>query len=893
MKPHFWNTVEDAFKCAEALEAAGETVYMAQATFKAPVDRTQENALFLRSFFMDIDCGDEKPYPSQAAGLESVKVFCAKTGLPYPAMVNSGNGLYAYWPTDTDMAPDQWKTLSLTLKKIAAAVGFIYDTTRTSDSASVLRPVGSYNKKSEKKLVHVINDCEIFPLEQIIDIIRRSAENLQIDVKKLKAPTKKGLNSEFLEGFSGPPADPELIADGCAQIRAMRDTRGQVTEPIWYAAIGVLRYAMEGHKIIHEWSEGHDNYSFEETESKIEQHKMPPTTCAYFGELNPSVCIGCRHNNKIKTPVSLGRISPRVELPEDRCSPPEGFEVTEDGVYYKADNIRVYGYDIYPSNISYDVMLGYEVITFRHKMPHVGWSEFTMRSALLHDPKTFFMCLHDNHVQVVGLQEKKFMGSYLEQYVNKLRAMKKVTTLYSQMGWHGREFVLGSELLKANEDSETIGLAAQVPHAVKGIKEAGDRDVWVEATKIFNKPDMEAHAFMFLAAAFGAPLMQFTGYSGALICGVGRSGAAKTLMSEWGASAWGDPKALTMYKEDTKNSIVGRLGAYGSLPLTIDEVSNLEALDISDLLYKVTQGRDKVRLNRSGMERSNPNQWRTIAVVSSNHSLGEKLATLKADASAELNRMLEFAVRKPAALTKTDNADPAGDIYRMIYKNYGSVGKVYAQYLVDNYDSLERGILAVMDVIFKAAEMRSEERFWCVLAATTLYGGVLAKKAGLIKFELGPVRQWIIETIMGQREAKKDNVDDSITVIGNFLDSIAPNTLVVSNSNGHMPTVLKVPNLAILARYEVDTRILYVNKDSLRAYLKKKSTGYNVLKQYLMSTSPRPVLLDQDKRKVLSSGLIESSGTLVRTWVLDMSHPALGNCVAELVKNVDSKEKVA
>ena len=63
-----------------------------------------------------------------------------------------------------------------------------------------------------------------------------------------------------------------------------------------------------------------------------------------------------------------------------------------------------------------------------------------------------------------------------------------------------------------------------------------------------------------------------------MIALVGKSGHGKTIMQRWVQSVYGNHAALMMYKEDTKNALVARLGLYGSLPLTVDEISNIDAM---------------------------------------------------------------------------------------------------------------------------------------------------------------------------------------------------------------------------------------------------------------------------------------------------------------------------
>src|SRR6185369_556202 len=121
------------------------------------------------------------------------------------------------------------------------------------------------------------------------------------------------------------------------------------------------------------------------------------------------------------------------------------------------------------------------------------------------------------------------------------------------------------ERLFKRDGEEVTGFAQNIPEVAKAFHAKGELAAWTRATRIFSLPGMEPLAFAFLAGAFGAPLMRFTGFAGAVVALVGPSGIGKTLVGEWVLSAYGDPEKLKLLKNDTVNASVSRLGLYGSL----------------------------------------------------------------------------------------------------------------------------------------------------------------------------------------------------------------------------------------------------------------------------------------------------------------------------------------
>lgn len=902
----FYESLEDALTKARAEDARGQTVYIAQGTFREAVNRKSTNVLFLRSFFLDIDVGEKWALKSQVEAAQTLKQFVADTGLPMPAVTSSGNGLYAHWPLTENVDPSRWKIAARYLKSVvqsyAPALGD--DSSRTADPTSVLRPPGTHNRKSSaERPVRVLKDCEPISFEDFVAILGAAGKRRNIKVAKPPVPRpSSGVNAEFT--LPDELIDPRIIAEKCAQIRHVRDTKGDVSEPLWYAMIGVIRFATEGERFIHEWSQGHADYTATETDRKIQHHiesNVGPTTCVRFHEHRPEGCAGCPYVNKIKSPIVLGRPAPITrETPKDADgldvpNPPEGFVRAEQGIMFVEGDVRrvVYPYDFYPVSSARDQGLGYETVTWRHYLPHEGWSEFTMRSALVADAKAFTMELIDNHVHVHGAVERKLMNAYASGYLAKLRAHRKMMTLYSQMGWKEREgrplFVLGERIISAEQDGSVAvtvaGLANNVPEAAKHIRKQGDIAPWVECTAVFDEPGMAPLAFAFLAAAFGAPLMRFTGFEGAIVSMVGPSGAGKTLTSRWALSAYGLHSELIMLSEDTFNGLISRLGLYGNLPLVVDEVSNIDQLQLSNMVYRITQGRDKVRLNRNAKERGNINHWNTLGLVTTNSSLYEKLSHLKGDASAELNRVFEYRVTHVPALSH----DVSANIYRTITDNYGGVGEEYVKHLVANEGKHAERIRSLSRKIIEDTQAPGEERFWIALVAATIYGGIMASELGLVNFRVAPVYKWALDRIRANRLVRIDATVGADIALARFIDEHTSGRLIVSTEGtgkNSFTSVVQAPRGPLVMAQDIGPgggdRYLYISRPAVRNWIGKLGLDPVHVEDWLTRNG---MLLDTQAVRVLGANT-EYAGRSQRCWVV----PIENSEVREKLKVVQLEE---
>lgn len=134
-----------------------KAIYFALAGFKSNSintfsGRSQSNVENLRSFWFDIDVEENNPKKYSTIKIAAIELgkFIDSFNLPEPLTVRSGGGLHVYWPLDQDISVDQWLPVANALKAAANTFGLLVDHSRTTDSASILRPVGTYNNKTDK-----------------------------------------------------------------------------------------------------------------------------------------------------------------------------------------------------------------------------------------------------------------------------------------------------------------------------------------------------------------------------------------------------------------------------------------------------------------------------------------------------------------------------------------------------------------------------------------------------------------------------------------------------------------------------------------------------------------------------------------------------------------------
>ena len=110
--------------------------------------RTQENVDKLKCFWADLDCkGKGTDYADQQEAILDIKRLCEATGLPLPTIINSGYGIHAYWVLDASIDGMLWQATANRFRATLDEHHIKHDSSCTTDSARILRPVGTHNRK--------------------------------------------------------------------------------------------------------------------------------------------------------------------------------------------------------------------------------------------------------------------------------------------------------------------------------------------------------------------------------------------------------------------------------------------------------------------------------------------------------------------------------------------------------------------------------------------------------------------------------------------------------------------------------------------------------------------------------------------------------------------------
>ncbi len=845
-----YETVEALANAVIRIDIAGGNVYYALSSFVEAGNRKQANVHKTKSLFIDIDCGEDKPFADQREGAKALKAFLKASGMPAPMVVNSGRGLHVYWPMTEALSPMDWQPLADGLKECAKHHEFEIDPSVTADSARVLRPVGTHNPKNGVE-VALIKDCPDYDPATLRSV-------LSSYIKRMPAPrgfakaAPSSLTAALSSGQEYEPARADKVLAGCGQVRWAATNQHEVDEPFWYALMGVAAFCDDAEAVAVAWSDQHPDFDYSKTVLKIEQWKRQatgPTTCKKFKDLRNSGCSKCPFSGKITSPAQIGRQLAEAEGPAEdvldtvahEVPLPKGFKRTKaGGIAQTIDDtdIEVVPFDMYPISYGRDEALGYEVVRYHWKRPHKGWQELKFRQAYLADGnREFPTAIADQGIVLPhkGLTER--FQLMLRSYMDELRRLRTTTNLYTTLGWKedNTVFVLGERQVRKDEQGQVViedvvlsSAVQRVSNGMYGTK--GDHEKWLKITKLMDVAGLNAHIFA-MGVSMSAPLYQFTGLKGGVLSLYGPTGSGKSLAQLAMQSVWGNPIELHYQSKYTQNALFMRLSFYSNLPMTIDETTMMPDKEVGDFIYGVTQGRDKSRLN-ARVEERDPRTWAAPVTLSTNRPMGGKLLAATFETDAQMARMLELSLDSSDLFTKS--TDVGRKFYNTITRNYGHVGVWVLEWLVGIGEVAATKVIADHMVAFEKkykVRFSGEERYWEVMIVLADLMNKIAVENGWVDYDYTKATEFaLVQAGMVRRSISAAKLDE-FDLLSEYLNEMRSATVAVTHVDNNPNAIYdetRLPRGEVRVRFDLyrksaaaknDRGILLLDKTHFRKWM--------------------------------------------------------------------------
>ena len=911
----FVDTKEEVEELVKGFVEDRVNAYFGCAKFGPADNRTHENAQYFRSLWMDIDCGPTKGVPdangkvagylTQDIGLQELQKFCKTVGLPKPILVNSGNGIHAYWLLEETLDRRTWNPLSKRLCELCLEHGLIVDTS-VFEASRILRIPGTFNFKSQDNPlpVSVINEKTTrMTYEQVKKILGASAP--VVDEMPDFLPRKLSPLTEALMGNKVKKFKTIMMrsvkGDGCAQLLHCFKNQNSIEEPLWRSALSIAAFCVDKDAAAHKMSKEFEGYDPDEVDRKVAYIVKTggPHTCEQFKKLNPTGCEGCVHEGKIKSPIVLGveieeatEEDNEVVVEEKRITIPEYpfpyFRGKKGGVYKQNEEEEggpdlVYEHDFYVVKRLHDTALG-EIALFRLHLPLDGTREFTIPTSVISSKEDLRRTLSSKGI-IAHTKEYELLSRYVVTVIKNMQFQRKAEIMRNQFGWieNDSKFILGDKEITKDGVFYSPPSAA-TKSMTSHFHQKGSLEKWKECFNMYAKPGLEPNAFAALVG-FASPIFKFTGLNGALVNVIYKhGGSGKTTTLNMAASIYGNPKELVSTYKDTYNAKMIKLGILNNLPNIVDEITNMTGEQFSNYAYSISGGKDKDRASsQANTLRVNDSTWNNLTLCSANASFHEKLSVLKSAANAEQLRLLEYEI-KPSEIIGVAEGKEMFD--HQLMENYGWAGEIFIQYCVNNLESVKDLIRKVQARMDREVQFTSAERFWSAQCACIIAAGLIARHLGLCTYDMVAVYEWSKTELTRIKVDVKPAIDTPTAPLGEFINAYLNNMLVVNGEvdsrSGLTALPIREPKGELLIRYEPDTKELYVAAKQFKDFCIKNQNNYKGVLKEMGDVG----VFKEGINKRMSKGMAVASPP-IRALRFDLSKSDLLNMDVIVPKNED------
>lgn len=891
--------------------------------------RTHENMSEARCFFFDLDVGeDAHKYATRQEALDGLDQFLFRTQLPSPLVTSSGGGFHVYWPLGEPIHSAAWRRYAGLLYHLARREGLRADPSRTTDQSSVLRVVGTQNVKpgrGSRECVAIQAGVET-PTEAFLEQLDRLGGD-----DSVPAPVQRPRHDAHSRGvgnlqkvWDGPVRTLDEVAEVCEHVRNYRDG-GSATapEPIWYnLGCGLVPFMEDGREVAHELASEHPDYDEGTTDAKIDQYNDradgPPSCATLDAKCGGDACARCpfaklgRNPLDIATKALRAKAAPplvvtvaEVAQPEVRIiDPPWPYTRVAGGIQKRIkkivkgvdviENVIICPYDVFPVNACERTELEQSFSLWAAAIPLKGQIIVKVASAALQDARTLHLLLTDYGVYLKG-KEIVDVQDLMQGWLRDVQAEIAANRQYDHLGWVDKgktEFVLPTTVLHVDGSAKPCTLSGMARNTLDFVHARGSKAASIAAMQFYNHPRYLKHQFI-LMMGLAAPLFHATGQKGVVVNASGDSGGSKSTALFGAASLWGDPENYVINGTNIGSTLLARIDmifTLSNLPVCIDEITKMEPSAAQDFVFNATQSKERIRLKNDGTQRAVRGGFKSTPLLcSSNSSLHNLLGIDNRAGTAGNMRVFEIFFPELDGEFK-----PEADVFlRTINEHYGHIGPMFLALYMAKREEIDEAVHTTMAAIDRKFSITAPERFYSAPIAAALVTGQLAFQAGLLPFEIAPVRDWLLgvqlEEMRGLIGAEKI-AQGPASLLASFLHDKMAQTITVwppTQAGNTVPD--REPQGAIVAHQDKARQTIDVRKDAFRRWCDdRRKNGLRVLSELQRIG----IIVAMDRKIALGRDTSYAAGRSV-CFTIDMTHPefaAAGSTAPSKVVKFPSKQ---
>ena len=727
-------------------------------------ERKIANVVSFNSIYLDIDVGKAGAYATTSDAFAALDDFIDKVGLPETSMevLSGSGGLHAYWCFKDPVPVPNWIPLATALRDAALAYGLKFDPQVTVNAAGILRVPGTFNHKAfPPKPVTLLEDTSFnqYDYQQMVGALSKYIGTSLSGVRAHQVQSV-GMSGNFTANVGvAPPIALDDVLRVCPTLNDIEARGGNGDpEPLWNLAMMVASFTDDPVDAAHRLSDGDPRYTKAETDRKLHEKINARTQnpaigwpqCASFSPLH-TACATCPLFAQGKSPLNFAT-KPTPSQPVNPGSPdrlmPFGYwRDINNHVFTTIVNdktklpvsAKVLEYPIYEAGID----AGNGHLVFKTSISGIDrWCSPNIHSNMQPGPAAQVLASQGIWIMQPGW---KVARDFVVSWMGHLQSIKQTITPDSY-GWtdDGKGFTFDQTVYSATGKEVAFRGSSHDPRFIA----KGDIKLWQSAMDlVYGNPSLE----VVVASAFASPLLELVSSTSVVLSAYSAdSGIGKTTAMMLGQAVWGDPRTGMSALADTLNSVMKKVADLRNLPIYWDELHTRDQVEkVVDMVFQVTQGKGKARLNKDITQAAAPS-FTTMFVVASNHGISDDVYHQTDGTEAGGLRVFELEA-EPHKSTIFANHEAIQRL-KPIEKNFGNAGAIYAEFIAQNRATIQQIIDAKGKDLHRKYNFTSKERFWAMTLSTLTVGATLANHAGLTRFDIPAIETFLGETLVKMRQ---------------------------------------------------------------------------------------------------------------------------------------------
>lgn len=348
-----------------------------------------------------------------------------------------------------------------------------------------------------------------------------------------------------------------------------------------------------------------------------------------------------------------------------------------------------------------------------------------------------------------GLRLKSKSGSidYLIDYLRSCAPDRRFI-IVDRLGWHknrdGKLFFALKDKVIGQAQEEIIFNSTAPDEALPALEVSGTAEEWRD--NVANLCNYSTRATLGVCMAFAAPMARLLDVPTFGIHLKGKTSRGKSTVACIASSVYGRFSSYKKSWQGTQTGMEGLAYNYNDLLLPLDEISNIDPKDVSNVIYAIGNEVDKNRGAKNGLNRTTKT-WREVVLSTGEETVTEMLrkANLKAQAGLEVRMPSINAQATDDEEMGVNESFPAGynaQSYKELLegnckKYHGAVFERWIEFLITlDPDNIREEYTRFRDSFIQEYKPTNQNRRIANNFAFVAFAGELATGAGLTDWEM-------------------------------------------------------------------------------------------------------------------------------------------------------------